>query len=61
MGKIKEKNKRIRKIHQDLKLPDQFEDPEFGEIEQPELLLTVRDEEVYGRGFTWAALVINVT
>ena len=46
MGKIKEKNKRINKIHQDLHLKSTAVDPEMGEIERPELLLIVNDEEV---------------
>ena len=46
MGKIKEKNKRINKIHQDLHLKSTVVDPELGEIERPELLLVVQDEEV---------------
>ena len=47
MAKIKEKNKRIRKIHMDLRLPDTIVDPEFGDIERPELLLVVQDDEVW--------------
>ncbi|CAH1784594.1 unnamed protein product [Owenia fusiformis] len=49
IAKIKEKNKRIRKILNDLNLLDQlndFNDPEVGMLERPEQLLIVNDEEV---------------
>ena len=59
MAKIKEKNKRIRKIHQDLRLPDTFADPEFGDIERPELLLVVQDEEVWMDALSIVIIIIG--
>ena len=44
--KIKEKNKRIRKIIEDLGLQDDVFEPEMGVIEKPEMLLTTTDDEV---------------
>ena len=46
MAKIKEKNKRIRKILEDLNLPVDVQDPEMGPLEKPEMLLSVTDTEV---------------
>ena len=46
IGKIKDKNKRIRKIMTDLNLGDEVYEPELTVIEKPEMLLTVGDEEV---------------
>ncbi|KAK2163683.1 hypothetical protein LSH36_75g07025 [Paralvinella palmiformis] len=47
IAKIKEKNNRIYKIIDDLKLDDeQVYKPELGVTERPELLLTVQDDEV---------------
>lgn len=44
--KIKEKNKRIRKIIEDLNLPDnEVYEPELGPIEKPEMMLTTADDE----------------
>ena len=45
--KIQEKNRRIKKILQDLDIRDrQVKDPELGPEEKPEMLLSVADEEV---------------
>ncbi len=46
INRIKDRNKRIRKILDDLELPDVVEDPELGIIEKPERLLVVDDGEV---------------
>ena len=46
VAKIKEKNKRIRKILQELNLPLDIIEPELNSIEKPELVLTVQDEEI---------------
>ena len=46
VAKIKEKNKRIRKILQELNLPFDIIEPELNSIEKPELVLTVQDEEI---------------
>lgn len=44
--KIKEKNKRIRKILEDLNLPDDsVYEPELGPLEKPEMMLTTADDE----------------
>ncbi|ESO90244.1 hypothetical protein LOTGIDRAFT_233795 [Lottia gigantea] len=44
--KIKDKNKRIKKIIEDLDLKETVVEPELGVLEKPELLLTVKDSEV---------------
>jgi len=59
MAKIKEKNKRIRKIHMDLRLPDTIVDPEFGDIERPELLLIVQDDEVWMDALSIVIIIIG--
>lgn len=46
IGKIKEKNKRIRKIIADLDLAEEVIEPSLGVAEKPETLLTVDDDEV---------------
>ena len=46
ISKIRERNKRIYKILIDLDLPIDLTDPELGITEKPEMLLTVKDEEV---------------
>ncbi|XP_053407637.1 cilia- and flagella-associated protein 43-like isoform X4 [Mercenaria mercenaria] len=46
IGKIKEKNKRIRKIIADLDLAEEVIEPSMGVAEKPETLLTVEDDEV---------------
>lgn len=46
IGKIKEKNRRIRKILRDLMLPVDVIDPELTAVEKPELQLNVTDGEV---------------
>ena len=46
ISKIKEKNKRIRKIVADLNLGDEIYEPALGPIEKPEMLLKVEDDEV---------------
>lgn len=44
--KIKDKNKRIHKILDDLELKEEVIEPELSSLEKPELLLTVEDSEV---------------
>ncbi|XP_064629915.1 cilia- and flagella-associated protein 43-like isoform X2 [Lineus longissimus] len=44
--RIKDKNRRIKKIIVDLDLLDEVFEPEFGVLEKPESLLVVEDEEV---------------
>jgi hypothetical protein len=46
IGKIKEKNKRIRKIIADLDFAEEVIEPSMGVAEKPETLLTVEDDEV---------------
>lgn len=46
IGKIKEKNKRIKKIIADLELLEEVIEPSMGVAEKPETLLTVNDDEV---------------
>ena len=46
IAKIKEKNKRIRKIVEDLEVGIEIYEPELGVIEKPENLLFVDDHEV---------------
>ena len=46
INKIKDKNKRIRKILEDLNMDPEIYEPELGSIEKPEMLLTVADSEV---------------
>ena len=46
ISKINEKNKRIRKIMDDLSITDPLYTPELGPIEKPEMLLTTQDSEV---------------
>ena len=46
IGKIKEKNKRIKKILNDLDLNEDVPLPTLSYYEEPEQLLTVKDEEV---------------
>ena len=46
IGKIREKNKRICKILKDLELDETVWEPEMTSVEKPEVLLTVKDEEV---------------
>lgn len=46
ISKIKEKNKRIRKIMEDLEISEEVIVPELSIYEEPEQLLTVKDEEV---------------
>jgi len=46
INKIKEKNKRIIKITEDLSMPDKVFQPELGPIEKPEMLLVTNDSEV---------------
>ncbi len=46
IAKIKEKNKRIRKILADLTLSVDVVDPELNALEKPELQLVVHDNEV---------------
>ena len=49
IAKVKEKNRRIRKIMYDLGMAAEVDDPQMGPIEQPDMLLTVTDSEVSGR------------
>ena len=46
IAKIKDKNKRIRKIMEDLDLQEAMQVPELCAAEKPEMLLTVEDSEV---------------
>ena len=46
IAKISEKNKRIRKILNDLDLPQGVFEPGIGDIEKPEVLFVTRDDEV---------------
>lgn len=46
IGRIQEKNIRIRKIAHDLKLNEEIIEPSIDSDEQPERLLTVSDEEI---------------
>ncbi|XP_041368827.1 cilia- and flagella-associated protein 43-like isoform X2 [Gigantopelta aegis] len=46
MAKIKDKNKRIKKIMEDLDLQEPMVVPELCAAEKPEMLLTVKDSEV---------------
>ena len=53
IGKIRDKNKRIRKIMEDLDIMEQVDDPNLTLVERPERLLTVEDDEVCLVGFTF--------
>ena len=46
ISKIKERNRRIRKIMEDLDSIEDVYEPSLGVIERPELLLVVEDSEV---------------
>jgi len=46
LAKIKEKNKRVKKILDDIGVYDPVYDPEMGSTEKPEMLLTTTDDEV---------------
>ena len=46
LAKIKEKNKRIKKILDDIGVTDPIYEPEMGSVEKPEMLLTTTDDEV---------------
>jgi len=46
LAKIKEKNKRIKKILDDIGVVDPVYEPEMDSIEKPEQLLTTTDDEV---------------
>ena len=46
LSRIQEKNVRIRKIANDLKLNEEIIEPSLDSDEQPERLLTVTDEEI---------------
>ena len=46
ISKIKDKNKRIRKIIADLGVVEEIIEPAMGVAEKPETLLTVDDSEV---------------
>ncbi len=46
IDKIKEKNKRIRKIVEDLDMDTEIFEPSMGIVEKPEQLLFVEDHEV---------------
>ena len=46
ISKIKEKNKRLRKIIADLEVVEEVIEPSLGIAENPETLLTVEDSEV---------------
>lgn len=46
IGRILEKNVRIRKIAHDLKVDEEIIEPSLDSDEQPEKLLTVADEEI---------------
>lgn len=53
ISKIKEKNKRIVKILQDLDLTEEVVKPELSIYEDPESLLTVEDHEVGNGRLGW--------
>lgn len=53
ISKIKDKNKRIVKILQDLDLTEEVVKPELSIYEDPESLLTVEDHEVGNEGLGW--------
>jgi len=46
IAKIKERNKRIRTILDDIGANDPVYEPEMGSTEKPEMLLTTTDDEV---------------
>ena len=46
LTKIQEKNKRIKKILDDIGVYDRIYEPEMGFIEKPELLMVTTDDEV---------------
>ena len=46
IAKIKERNKRIRTILDDIGASDPVYEPEMGSTEKPEMLLTTTDDEV---------------
>lgn len=46
IAKIKDKNKRIKKILGDLSQPVEVYEPVMGVIEKPEMLMNVSDDEV---------------
>ena len=46
IAKVKDKNKRITKIVNDLSLDDSVEEPNMSVAEKPEMLLEVMDSEV---------------
>ena len=46
IGKIKEKNQRLKQIYVDLSEEKPLAEPQFGDAENPELLFEVRDDEV---------------
>jgi len=46
LTKIREKNKRVKKILDDLGVQEPVYEPEMGSIEKPEMLLTTTDDEV---------------
>lgn len=46
IGKIKEKNQRLRQIYVDINEEKQLDEPHLGDVENPEILFDVKDEEV---------------
>ena len=57
ISKIKDKNKRIRKIVADLNLGDVIYEPVMGPVEKPEMLLKVEDDEVRTRACMYDVIV----
>ena len=60
ISKIKDKNKRIRKIVADLNLGDVIYEPVMGPVEKPEMLLKVEDDEVRTRAYDVIVSVVRV-
>ena len=46
MKRINERNLRIRKIMKDLEITDELFDPKWTSDEKPEVLLTIKDDEI---------------
>jgi len=53
LAKITEKNKRIKKILDDIGVSDPVYEPEMCSIEKPEMLLTTTDDEVLPLGICY--------
>lgn len=46
IARIREKNQRLKQIYTDLNEEKILDEPTFGDAENPEMLLQVKDEEV---------------